>query len=78
MNDDWIVIDSVIPFLSPDDPFPSVDAAMHEPNGLLAAGADLSPERLLSAYAEGIFPCFGDEDPILWWSPDPRMVLYVT
>ena len=50
---------------------------MREPNGLLAAGADLSPERLLSAYADGIFPWFGDEDPILWWSPDPRMVLYV-
>ena len=67
----------MIPFLSPDDPFPPVDAAMHEPNGLLAAGGDLSPERLLSAYADGIFPWFGDEDPILWWSPDPRMVLYV-
>ena len=50
---------------------------MHEPNGLLAAGADLSPERILAAYAEGIFPWFGEEDPILWWSPDPRMVLYV-
>lgn len=50
---------------------------MHEPNGLLAAGADLSPQRILAAYAEGIFPWFGEEDPILWWSPDPRMVLYV-
>ena len=67
----------MIPFLSPDDPFPPVGAAMHEPNGLLAAGADLSPERILAAYAEGIFPWFGEEDPILWWSPDPRMVLYV-
>jgi leucyl/phenylalanyl-tRNA--protein transferase len=44
---------------------------------LLAAGGDLSPERLLAAYREGVFPWFGEEDPILWWSPDPRMVLYV-
>jgi len=43
---------------------------------LLAAGADLSPARLLEAYARGIFPWFGDDDPVLWWSPDPRMVLY--
>jgi leucyl/phenylalanyl-tRNA--protein transferase len=44
---------------------------------LLAAGADLSPERLVEAYARGIFPWFNDDDPILWWSPDPRMVLFV-
>ena len=50
---------------------------MREPNGLLAAGADLSPGRLLDAYRRGIFPWFGDEDPLLWWSPDPRMVLFV-
>ena len=68
----------MIPFLSSDDPFPPVDAALRAPNGLLAAGGDLSPERLLAAYAEGIFPWFGEEDPILWWSPDPRMVLYVS
>ena len=67
----------MIPFLSPDDPFPPVEAALRVPNGLLAAGADLSSERLLAAYAEGIFPWFGDDDPILWWSPDPRMVLHV-
>jgi leucyl/phenylalanyl-tRNA--protein transferase len=67
----------VIPFLSADDPFPPVDQALRVPNGLLAAGADLSPDRLLAAYADGIFPWFGEEDPILWWSPDPRMVLYV-
>ena len=67
----------MIPFLSPDDPFPPVEAALRVPNGLLAAGADLSTERLLAAYAEGIFPWFGDDDPILWWSPDPRMVLHV-
>ena len=67
----------MIPFLAFDDPFPSVDFALREPNGLLAAGGDLSPERLLAAYSEGIFPWFGEEDPILWWSPDPRMVLRV-
>jgi leucyl/phenylalanyl-tRNA--protein transferase len=70
-------ITTVIPFLSPSDPFPPVEAALQAPNGLLAAGGDLSPERLLAAYAEGIFPWFGEDDPILWWSPDPRMVLYV-
>jgi leucyl/phenylalanyl-tRNA--protein transferase len=65
----------VIPFLEPDEPFPPVEFALRDPNGLLAAGADLSPERLLDAYARGIFPWFGDDDPLLWWSPDPRMVL---
>jgi leucyl/phenylalanyl-tRNA--protein transferase len=68
----------VIPFLSPHDPFPPVDSALRVPNGLLAAGGDLSPERLLAAYREGVFPWFGEEDPILWWSPDPRMILYVS
>jgi len=66
----------VIPFLDPDEPFPPVTRALREPNGLLAAGADLSPERLIDAYAHGIFPWFGEEDPVLWWSPDPRMVLH--
>ena len=67
----------MIPYLDAEDPFPPVDNAMREPNGLLAAGADLSPARLLDAYQRGIFPWFGDEDPLLWWSPDPRMVLFV-
>jgi leucyl/phenylalanyl-tRNA---protein transferase len=67
----------MIPFLDPDEPFPPVDCALRDPNGLLAAGADLSPERLLDAYARGIFPWFGDDDPLLGWSPDPRMVLHV-
>ena len=67
----------MIPYLDAEDPFPPVDAAMREPNGLLAAGGDLSPERLIDAYRRGIFPWFGDEDPLLWWSPDPRMVLFV-
>ena len=67
----------MIPYLDAEDPFPPVDDAMREPNGLLAAGGDLSPGRLLDAYRRGIFPWFGDEDPLLWWSPDPRMVLFV-
>ena len=59
-----------------DQEFPNTDAALEEPNGLLAAGGDLSPERLLSAYRQGIFPWFSDNQPILWWSPNPRSVLY--
>ena len=57
--------------------FPPIDTALAEPNGLLAAGGDLSPERLLAAYRQGIFPWYADGQPILWWSPDPRMVLFV-
>lgn len=67
----------MIPYLESDDPFPPVDLALRDPNGLLAAGADLSPARLLDAYAKGIFPWFNEDDPVLWWSPDPRMVLPV-
>ena len=67
----------MIPWLGPGDPFPPVERALTEPNGLLAAGADLSRRRLVDAYARGIFPWFGDDDPLLWWSPDPRMVLWV-
>jgi leucyl/phenylalanyl-tRNA---protein transferase len=55
-------------------PFPAVETALDEPNGLLAAGGDLSPARLIDAYRHGIFPWFSHGDPILWWSPDPRMV----
>lgn len=66
----------MIPWLRAADPFPPIDAALLEPNGLLAAGADLSPQRLLDAYARGIFPWFNPGEPILWWSPDPRMVLF--
>ena len=65
----------MIPWLELRDPFPPVAQALKEPNGLLAAGGDLSPARLLDAYARGIFPWFNDGDPLLWWSPDPRMVL---
>jgi leucyl/phenylalanyl-tRNA--protein transferase len=55
--------------------FPPVDTALKDPNGLLAIGGDLSVERLLDAYRHGIFPWFNPGEPILWWSPDPRMVL---
>jgi leucyl/phenylalanyl-tRNA--protein transferase len=66
----------MIPWLATTDPFPPVELALRDPNGLLAAGADLSPERLLAAYRRGIFPWFNPGEPILWWSPDPRMVLF--
>lgn len=58
-----------------DQPFPDVSEALDEPNGLLAVGGCLSPARLENAYRHGIFPWFSDGEPILWWSPDPRMIL---
>lgn len=67
-----------LPFLGPTDPFPATGQALtaaQGANGLLAGGADLSVERLVNAYSHGIFPWFSDGDPILWWSPSPRMVL---
>ncbi len=65
-----------LPYLDPSRPdaFPSVESALDEPDGLLAAGGDLSPERLLAAYRRGIFPWYSDEQPILWWSPASRTV----
>ncbi len=65
----------MIPWLGPDDRFPPVERALAEPNGLLAAGADLSVLRLVEAYRRGIFPWYSEGQPVLWWSPDPRMVL---
>ncbi|HZV97725.1 MAG TPA: leucyl/phenylalanyl-tRNA--protein transferase [Methylophilaceae bacterium] len=65
----------MIPWLPADIAFPPPSQALREPNGLLAAGGDLSPERLLAAYRLGIFPWYSEGQPILWWSPDPRMVL---
>ena len=56
--------------------FPDVDEAVEEPNGLLAAGGDLSTARLVEAYRNGIFPWYDDEQPLLWWSPNPRCVIY--
>ncbi len=58
----------------PDAPFPPVSQALREPDGLLAMGGDLSPQRLLAAYRNGIFPWYSDDQPLLWWSPDPRSV----
>jgi leucyl/phenylalanyl-tRNA--protein transferase len=66
----------MIPWLPPDAIFPPPEQALTEPNGLLAAGGDLSPRRLLAAYRRGIFPWYSAGEPILWWSPDPRMVLF--
>lgn len=66
----------MLTWLERDDPFPPVEAALRDPNGLLCAGADLSAKRLLAAYRRGIFPWYSGDEPILWWSPDPRMVLY--
>lgn len=69
-----------IVFLPPDGmpEFPSPTRALSTPNGLLAAGGDLSPEWLLTAYARGIFPWFSEGEPILWWSPDPRCVFHTS
>ncbi|HOL65062.1 MAG TPA: leucyl/phenylalanyl-tRNA--protein transferase [Accumulibacter sp.] len=65
----------MIPWLEGKTPFPPLDQALREPNGLLCAGGDLTPQRLLKAYQHGIFPWYAAGEPILWWSPDPRMVL---
>jgi len=69
----------MIPWLDVGTPFPSVSMALTDADGapgLLAAGGDLSPRRLLEAYRQGIFPWFSEGQPILWWSTDPRMVLF--
>ncbi|CAL94825.1 leucyl/phenylalanyl-tRNA--protein transferase [Azoarcus olearius] len=65
----------MIPWLTDRPAFPPVERALTEPNGLLAAGGRLTPEWLLAAYRRGIFPWYSDGEPILWWSPDPRLVL---
>ncbi|WP_341929665.1 leucyl/phenylalanyl-tRNA--protein transferase [Methyloversatilis discipulorum] len=65
----------MIPWLEPGDQFPPVDTALRDPDGLLAAGLELTPQRILDAYRQGIFPWFSEGQPVLWWSPDPRMVL---
>ena len=60
------------------DAFPNIETALTEPDGLLAAGGDLETDRLVAAYSKGIFPWYDDGQPILWWSPDPRCVLFPT
>lgn len=66
----------MLAWLERGDPFPPIERALKNPNGLLAAGADLSIERLLEAYRRGVFPWYSNGQPPLWWSPDPRMVLF--
>ena len=67
-----------VALLPPDDdaPFPPVETAARVPNGLLAVGGSLRPRRLLRAYRQGVFPWFGEGEPVLWWAPDPRCVLF--
>jgi leucyl/phenylalanyl-tRNA---protein transferase len=68
-----------VTWLSPHDApewFPPLEQALEEPSGLLAAGGDLSPARLLAAYQRGIFPWYSPGQPVLWWSPDPRAVIF--
>lgn len=70
---------SALPWLDPyneEQPFPNPEYALTDPDGLLAVGGSLSPRRLLRAYRHGIFPWYSDGQPILWWSPDPRTVLF--
>jgi len=66
----------LIPWMTDNMSFPPVDQALRSPNGLLAAGGDLTTTRLQEAYRHGIFPWFNPGEPVLWWSPDPRMVLF--
>ncbi len=66
----------MIPWLNLAVGFPDTSLARSEPNGLLCAGGDLEPGTIINAYSRGIFPWFSDDQPILWWSPDPRMVLF--
>lgn len=65
----------MIPWLEGHQPFPPVESALRDPNGLLAASDRIGPDRLIAAYRQGIFPWYASGDPVLWWSPDPRMVL---
>lgn len=67
-----------VPWLAPDTiQFPDVSQALSDPNGLLALGGDLQPQRIIAAYQQGIFPWYSDDQPIMWWSPDPRLVLFL-
>ena len=66
----------MIPWLESPTDFPDPRRARHEPNGLLCAGGNLAPETIVTAYSRGIFPWYADDQPILWWSPSPRMVLF--
>ena len=73
----WVKTDfGSIAFLDHHDPFPNTDQALIEPNGLIAISNTLKTERIIEAYKQGIFPWFNQHEPILWWSPDPRLVLF--
>ncbi|HEY9322180.1 MAG TPA: leucyl/phenylalanyl-tRNA--protein transferase [Candidatus Methylopumilus sp.] len=73
----WIKTDfGSIAFLDHHDPFPNTDQALIEPNGLIAISNILKAERIIEAYKQGIFPWFNHNEPILWWSPNPRLVLF--
>jgi len=65
----------MIPWLAAGQSFPNVDSALRAPNGLLAASAGITVEQLIDAYSQGIFPWYSEGEPVLWWCPDPRMVL---
>ena len=66
----------MLTWVEPNQPLPPPESARADPNGLVAAGRDLSAKRLLEAYGQGIFPWYSQGQPVLWWSPDPRMVLF--
>ena len=66
----------MLPWINAGDAFPHASEALDDPNGLLCAGLDLSAALVLKAYARGIYPWYSEDQPVLWWSPDPRMVLY--
>jgi leucyl/phenylalanyl-tRNA--protein transferase len=73
----WIKTDfGSIAFLDNHDPFPNTDQALIEPNGLIAISKTLEAEKIIEAYKQGIFPWFNQYEPILWWSPNPRLVLF--
>jgi leucyl/phenylalanyl-tRNA--protein transferase len=68
---------STLPWVAPGEPLPPPGLALRDPDGLLAAGSDLSADRLIEAYRQGIYPWYSAGQPVLWWSPDPRMVLHL-
>jgi leucyl/phenylalanyl-tRNA--protein transferase len=72
----YILSTGIVAYLEEACAFPPLSDALSEPNGLLAIGASLSKDRLLEAYRRGIFPWFSEDEPVLWWSPNPRMVLF--
>ncbi len=65
-----------LPTMDGKNEFPPIEEALSEPNGLLAFGGNLKPKTLIKAYSQGIFPWFSEQEPLLWWSPNPRMVLF--